>query len=185
MLDRVPAGAADEIGPHLPRCCATTHLGGAPLFVLPEAHARRPGPAGRAGHHAAARLVRRAGQLGVGARAAVVRQTLGGALDALGPAVDGLAAAADDQVAAAGRLADAVRAAYRGAEHAVEDGMRDGVLLRGEVLARWQEFVGTGDLMRALQARVGRARDRIVAAVTGRPAPGKQLQAALESGWSR
>jgi hypothetical protein len=60
--------------------------------------------------------------------------------------------------------------------------MRDGVLLRGEVLSRWQELVGTGDLMRALQARVGRARDRIVAAITGRPAPGKQFQAALESG---
>jgi len=60
--------------------------------------------------------------------------------------------------------------------------MHDGVLLRGEVLSRWQELVGTGDLMRALQARVGRARDRVVAAITGRPAPGKQFQAALESG---
>ena len=64
----------------------------------------------------------------------------------------------------------------------IEQGMRDGALLRGEVLARWQELVGTGDLMRALQARVGRARDRIVAAVTGRTGPGEQFQAALESG---
>ena len=39
----------------------------------------------------------------------------------------------------------------------MEQGIRDGALLRGEVLARWQEFVGTGDIMRALQARVGRA----------------------------
>ena len=42
--------------------------------------------------------------------------------------------------------------------------MRDGSLLRGEVLARWQEFVGTGELLRTLQDRVGRLRDRLSAA---------------------
>jgi hypothetical protein len=31
----------------------------------------------------------------------------------------------------------------------------DGTLLRGEVLARWQEFVGTGELLRNLETRVG------------------------------
>ena len=50
--------------------------------------------------------------------------------------------------------------------------MRDGSLLRGEVLARWQEFVGTGELLRTLQDRVGRLRDRLTAAITGRPQPG-------------
>jgi hypothetical protein len=115
-------------------------------------------------------------------RAAVVRQTLSGALDALGPTTAELAAAADDQVRAAEALEDSVRAAYSEAYRVVERGMRDGVLLRGEVLSRWQELIGTGDLMRALQARVGRVRDRLIAAVTGRPAPGRQFQAALESG---
>ena len=38
----------------------------------------------------------------------------------------------------------------------MENGLRDGRLLRGEVLARWQEFVGTGELFRALEARMGR-----------------------------
>ena len=33
--------------------------------------------------------------------------------------------------------------------------MRDGALLRGEVLARWQEFVGTGELLRSLQTGSG------------------------------
>jgi hypothetical protein len=79
-------------------------------------------------------------------------------------------------------LEDAVRGAYRAAESSVAQGIHDGALLRGEVLARWQELVGTGDIMRALQARVGRARDRIVAAITGRPAPGEQFREALESG---
>ena len=39
--------------------------------------------------------------------------------------------------------------------------MRSGSLLRGEVLARWHEVVGTGDIMRALESRVGRLRDRL------------------------
>jgi len=60
--------------------------------------------------------------------------------------------------------------------------MRDGSLLRGEVLARWQEFVGTGELLRTLQDRVGRLRDKLTAAVMGRPQPGSELTAALESG---
>ena len=53
----------------------------------------------------------------------------------------------------------------------MDQGVRSDSLLRGEVLARWQEFVGTGEWMRSLQARVGRARDRVAAALTRRPAP--------------
>ena len=55
----------------------------------------------------------------------------------------------------------------RGCERDVDDaydrpsprstsGSADGTLLRGEVLARWQEFVGTGELLRALETE-GRA----------------------------
>ena len=58
----------------------------------------------------------------------------------------------------------------------------DGSLLRGEVLARWQEFVGTGELMRALESKVSRLRDRVTAAVKGKPQPGEDLAEALESG---
>jgi hypothetical protein len=75
-----------------------------------------------------------------------------------------------------------VLTAYGDAETAVEQGVRDGSLLRGEVLARWQELVGAGELMRGLQARVGRLRDRMATAVTGRPDSGERLQAALGSG---
>jgi hypothetical protein len=58
----------------------------------------------------------------------------------------------------------------------------NGSMLRGEVLARWQEFVGTGEWMRGLQTQVGRLRDRVAAAVTGRPPRGAELQGALENG---
>jgi hypothetical protein len=181
VLDRVPPGAANEIGPHLTSMLRANELGQAPLFVLPETTLDP--------HELLAERVIKPMRdwfdllaSSANARGAVVRQTVGGAIDALGPTATRLADAADDQVAAAEALRTAVRTAYREAYQAVETGMRDGTLLRGEVLARWQELVGTGDLMRALQARVGRLRDRLAAAFTGRPYPGQQFQAAIESG---
>ncbi|HEV7897004.1 MAG TPA: GTPase domain-containing protein [Planosporangium sp.] len=180
VLDRVPAGAADAIGPHLTGMLRANDLGGAPLFVLPEIRLEQellPDRIVAPLRDWFAALAKSAA-----ARAAVVRQTLDGAVAALGPAVEQLAVAATDQVDAADILAAGVSAAYRDAEAAVEQGVRDGALLRGEVLARWQDLVGTGDLMRGLQARVGRLRDRMSAAVTGHPEPAQRLQEALGSG---
>ncbi len=60
--------------------------------------------------------------------------------------------------------------------------MRSGSLLRGEVLARWHDVVGTGDLLRTLETRVGWLRDRALALLTGTPAPQAELRAAVETG---
>ena len=38
---------------------------------------------------------------------------------------------------------------------------------RGEVLARWHDFVGTGDFFRSLENRIGRLRDRFAGMLTG------------------
>jgi hypothetical protein len=96
--------------------------------------------------------------------------------------VAGVAGAVEEQAASAAALRDAAEAAYTRACTSVSDGVGNGSLLRGEVLARWQEFVGTGEWMRSLQGQVGRLRDRVTAALTGRPAPGAELNEALESG---
>ncbi|MEU4639717.1 ABC transporter [Micromonospora sp. NPDC023814] len=180
VLDRVPPEAADEIAAHLSEMLAAQDLGAAPLFVLPETSVDGQGLLpDRVTAPLSAWFARLAAD--ADARAAVVRQTLDGALAALRPAVEGLADAADEQVTAADALDERVRAAYRGAHRAVEQGLKDGRLLRGEVLARWQEFVGTGEFFRTLEARIGRLRDRVVAAVTGRPAPAAELREAIES----
>jgi hypothetical protein len=180
VLDRVPPDAAGEISAHLREMLAAHDMAAAPLFVLPETTLEGPGllpeDVARPLHDWFEQLAADAG-----ARSAVVRQTLDGALAALGPAAEGLADAADDQALAAGALDDRVTTAYRTARRTVEEGLHDGRLLRGEVLARWQEFVGTGEFLRSLESRVGQLRDRLVAAVTGRPAPGRNLQVALES----
>ena len=53
-------------------------------------------------------------------------------------------------------------------------------MLRGEVLARWQDFVGTGQFFRGLEPTVARIRDRITSAVTGRRDAAEPLNQAIE-----
>ncbi|MBU8858144.1 MULTISPECIES: GTPase domain-containing protein [unclassified Micromonospora] len=180
VLDRVPPEAADEVAAHLSEMLAEQELGASPLFVLPETWVDGQG---LLPDRITAPLSDWFARLAADAeaRAAVVRQTLDGALAALHPVVEELAEAADEQVTAADALDERVQAAYRSAERSVDQGLRDGRLLRGEVLARWQEFIGTGDFFRGLEARIGRLRDRVVAAVTGRPAPAAELRTAIES----
>lgn len=180
LLDRVPPGAEADVGAHLAEMLKANGLGSAPLFVVPETGLQDgmlPEAVVEPLRTWFRRLARDAEQ-----RAAVVRRTLDGALDSLRPRAAELTAQATAQRDAARRLREEARSAYAGALTTVDDGMRDGTLLRGEVLARWQEFVGTGELLRGLQSRVGRWRDQLAAAVTGRPRPATDLTEALESG---
>lgn len=179
VLDRVPPEAVDEVRDDLAGMLSRAGLDSARLFVIEE----RQLVDGFLPEDQVAPLRGwlRALAADQEQRAAVVRQTLAGALDSLTGRVESVASAVDAQDAAAAVLADAATSAYDAARAGVDDGMRSGTLLRGEVLARWQEWVGTGEWMRSLQAQVGRLRDRIAAAVTGKPAPGQDLKVALES----
>jgi len=180
VLDRVPPEAVREVADDLAGMLQRAGLAGASLFVIEE----RPLADGVLPEDQIGPL--RAWLFGLAAdhdrRAAVVRQTLAGALDSLAGRVGGVTAAVEEQTAAAGALHAAAQAAYARARVEVAEGVANGSLLRGEVLTRWQEFVGTGEWMRSLQGQVGRLRDRVTAALSGRPAPGADLQDALESG---
>ncbi|MGY1591995.1 ABC transporter [Geodermatophilus sp. SYSU D00708] len=179
VLDRVPVGAAGEIAPDLAGMLDRAGLSGARLFVVEE----RPLVDGRLPEDQVAPLRDWLHALAADQeqRAAVVRQTLTGALASLEDRVAGIAAAVDEQAGAAAALRAAAAASYAAARDGVEEGVRSGSLLRGEVLARWQEFVGTGEWMRSLQSSIGRLRDRVTAALTGRPTPVEDLTGALES----
>ena len=72
--------------------------------------------------------------------------------------------------------------AYDEAIERIDDASADGTLLRGEVLARWQEFVGTGELLRSLETKVGWLRDRVVGWVRGKPMQAERVTVAVESG---
>lgn len=183
VLDRVPPDAVDEVAGDLRGMLRDAGLPQARLFVIEE---RQLG-SGRLPEDQVApvRDWLHALAADAGLRSAVVRQTLVGALDSLDGRVGAVAAAVDRQVAAGQALRDAVTAAYRAAADEIDDGVRGGSLLRGEVLARWQEFVGTGEWMRGLEASIGRLRDRLSAVVTGRPTPADDLKDALEGSVER
>ncbi|OBB77462.1 ABC transporter [Mycobacterium sp. 852014-52144_SCH5372336] len=180
VLDRCPPEAVKDIGAHLSDMLAANGLGGAPLFVIAEQSLR----GGLLREKAIAPIRSWLASLTADAeqRAAVVRYTLDGALRSLAPRTYALAEAADEQAAVRKQLESCVSSSYAGALARVEEAIRDGALLRGEVLARWQDVVGTGEFLRKLESRVGRIRDRVVAAVSGRPTPVEELGSALESG---
>ena len=88
----------------------------------------------------------------------------------------------EQQGAAADELAGIATGAFAEAHRRLADDVRDGTVMRGEVLARWQDLVGTGELLRELQSRIGRLRDRVTASVMGRPRNVEKFQGAVETG---
>src|SRR3954451_5733537 len=128
VLDRVPPEAAAEVAADLAAMLTRAGLAGARLFVVEE----RPLVDGRLPEDQVAPLRDwlRALSADRGARAAVLRQTLTGALDSLEHRVAGVVAAVEQQQAAAAALHDAAAAAYDAACEGVDEGVRSGTLLR-------------------------------------------------------
>jgi hypothetical protein len=124
------------------------------------------------------------GDLGadVDARNAVVRQTLDGAVRSIAGRTHDLADACQAQAEMQARLKRDVDAAYDQALADIDEASADGTLLRGEVLARWQEFVGAGELLRNLESKVSWLRDRITNSVMGKPQQAQRVTEAVESG---
>ncbi|HJU96879.1 MAG TPA: dynamin family protein [Jiangellaceae bacterium] len=181
VLDRVPAGAEDEVRHHLASMLDLQGLGAAPLFVVGETKVDDEGML-PPGHVASVSAWLDNLASDAGARADVVRRTLDGAVAGIVRRSPPLAEAADDQYRAAKNLRASAELPYAEAVDAIDRASRDGTLLRGEVLARWQDFVGTGEFFRSLEDKVGVVRDRITAFVRGRPQPAARVEEAIEHG---
>jgi Dynamin family len=181
VLDRVPPGAEDEVRRHFVSMLADQGLGSAPLFVIEETTIGADGmlPSGHI-EPVSAWLAELASDSA--ARAEVVRRTLDGAVEGIARRTPPLANAADEQHTSAKSLRAAAERPYAEAIESIDQATRDGSMLRGEVLARWQDFVGTGDFFRSLEETVGRVRDRISAFLSGRPQPAEDVTEAIEHG---
>ena len=179
VLNRVPGDAEREVSTHLTRMLADRDLGGAELLLVPEVTLEQELlPA------TALDPVRRwldALAADAQARAELVRRTLRGALASLPGRTATVERAAAEQLAVAAELTAETDAAYAASRREVEEALRSGSLLRGEVLSRWHEVVGTGDVMRALETRIGQVRDRLKSLATGRRSAPEELEAAVES----
>lgn len=181
VLDRVPPRAMAEVPAHLGRLMGERGLGQAPLFAVPEtdvdAEGLLPVSAIQPIRSWLARLA--ADQA---SRVAVVRQTLDGAILAVVRRGPTLAAAVDEQTAALNQLRAEADQSYAEAVRTVGVQSADGTLLRGEVLARWQEFVGTGEFFRAVDEKIGWLRDKIGSVFRAEPPGTNNLKVAVSSG---
>lgn len=169
VLNRVDPGAEEAVRSHLGSMLTEHGLADTRLFTVPESRLTDGLLPPAATVELSGWLRRVAGD--AAARQEVVRRTVQGAVDDVVARAPALAAAADAQVAHVARLREVALDAYRDAARAVETATQDGTMLRGEVLARWQEFVGTGELFRAIESTVSTWRDRASAFLRGRPAP--------------
>ena len=181
VLDRAPSDTIDDITGHLAQMLLERGLGDSPLFSIKETVVDEQGmlPA-----ETVASIKDWLIDLAADAeaRTAVVRRTLRGAVTAMTKKAPAFAKAVRDQADTAAELRATAETAYERAVKDIAIATQDGTMLRGEVLARWQEFVGTGELLKGLQTNVGRARDKVKAAVVGKPPPTRDLNDAVESG---
>ncbi|RMI31623.1 AAA family ATPase [Actinomadura harenae] len=151
VLSRVQDGAGGEIVEHFGEMLGEHGVGDARRFTVPETKVEES----RLPEEAVEEI--RAWMTGIAEdpdhRRVVIGDTLGGVLDSLRTRVPELAEHVKAQVEVRGELAGLVDSAYGDGLAELDEATRNGSLLRGEVLARWQDFAGTGDLLRALRTR--------------------------------
>lgn len=178
VVDRIDPGA-EVVADHLREMLAGRGLGQAPVFVIRET-SLVDGllPVGLVAP--VSRWLTAVGS-DMSARDAVVAATRDGVIDDLAGRALVLADAADAQVAVASALRRTVHRAYDEAAREISTSTSDGSMLRGEVLARWQDFVGTGEFMRGVEERIGRVRDAVSGFFRGRPGSAPKVAVAISS----
>ncbi|HEY9252339.1 MAG TPA: dynamin family protein [Nocardioides sp.] len=181
VLDRTPTEAVQTVAGHLARMLASRGLKDSPLFIVHEGEVSEHGLL-PAEHVAEVRAWLDMLADDATARHQVVTQTLDGAVRALTLEVHPIADTADGQGEAAQRLRTDADMAYDEALKSIMAATADGTLLRGEVLARWQEFVGSGEILKALETKVGMLRDKILGSIKGKPQQAERVTAAVQGG---
>ena len=179
VLDRVPPQANREVRHHLSGLLSDSGLGSAPIFTIPELELT-DGLLPDAAVFPVRSWILNLG-MNATARDRVISRTLTGALAAVPAKVRDLADIVSGQEDAHQRLHAVVDEEFGRSAADLAESLADGRVLRGEVLARWQDFVGTGQFFRGLEPTVARVRDRITAAVTGKRDAAEPLEQAIES----
>ncbi|THV18733.1 dynamin family protein [Nocardioides caeni] len=179
VLGRTPAEDVATVSVHLARMMAARGLKDSPLFSVAQGEVSEEGLL-PASYGADIRGWLQALAADSAARRDVVGQTVAGAVRTVTRKAFPLADATAAQVEAVGELLASADAVYDAAQTELLSASTDGTLLRGDLLARWQEFVGSGELVRSLDAKVGFVRERLVNAIKGKPQQAERVAAAIE-----
>ncbi|MFS0886403.1 dynamin family protein [Aeromicrobium sp. 179-A 4D2 NHS] len=160
VLDRTSPEALVDVRRHLARMLSEHGLSDVALFSVPESTPDGEGvlPAGDV--EQITMWLRQLASDEV-QRREIVLATLQGAIRHDVEASRQLEAALQRQVQAAAQLRKDVETVYHAAHADLMTAATDGSMLRGEVLARWQDFVGSGEIFRKLERTVGSWRDRL------------------------
>ncbi|WP_203567260.1 GTPase family protein [Aestuariimicrobium ganziense] len=181
VLNRVPPAAMADVPTHLGQLMTQRGLAESPLFAVPEtttdAEGMLPDSAVSPVRTWLATLA--ADQV---SRTEVVLQTLDGAVANLVHRAPAIADAVDEQAEALDQLREDAAKSFAEAARAVSVQSSDGTLLRGEVLTRWHDFIGTGEFMRAMEQKLSWLRDRVWSTLAGKPPEADKVKVAVESG---
>ncbi|TQS39965.1 ABC transporter [Cryptosporangium phraense] len=155
VLSRVNHLAHATVSTHLRELLRDEGLGAAPLFVIEQSTLDERGllaeQAVRSLRMWTTRLSETPAQ-----RLRIVRQTLTGALASISDRVDVLADATRAQRETVATLRSSIGSIFSAADAKLRSGIADGVLFRGDVVGRWQEYAGNGGLAAILEARSGK-----------------------------
>ncbi|HUK72675.1 MAG TPA: dynamin family protein [Streptosporangiaceae bacterium] len=154
VLSRVPESGHSELVSHFCAMLEANGIDEADRFVIPEtvvADGTLPAEV-----FAPVRSWLEEAAVNEDRRVAVLTQTMSGVLDTFRIRVPELAAQVEAQVGLRVELQGLVERAYDKALADLDELTMNGSLFQGGVLARWQDFAGTGELLRTLQVRNSR-----------------------------
>ena len=181
VCNRIPAEAMREVPADLGRLMTERGLADSPLFAVPET---KTNAEGLLPDQAVAPLRFFLSNLAQDQqkRREVIAFTLSGAIGSVCERSSYVVGGLEAQAMATSRLYEDAQSIMAESSRSIAAQSADGTLLRGEVLARWHEFVGTGEFMRAMEAKVSWFRDRVVKALKGAPPEVEKVSVAVESG---
>ncbi|MGO2943429.1 MAG: dynamin family protein [Brevibacterium aurantiacum] len=177
VLDRVPPQANREVRHHLSSLLSEAGLANSPIFAVAELELED----GLLPHSAIYPIRSWISQVSSERRSQdrIRQRTLTGSISTMPAQVKSLADFAESQETTFDRLQASLDQTFRSADEGLAQVFSDGRVLHGEVNARWQDFVGTGQLFRGLEPTMARMRDRISAAVTGKHDAASPLHIAI------
>lgn len=181
ILNRVPVGDEEAIAADLNRMLTEAGITPSLLVSINEQDRDPNGLLPATALEPITKLLKKLGA-DAAARAAIARRTLAGAITGLGKDIASIEQELSTQRETFTFLQGCITDAYNEAQETIAGSISDGSLLRGEVLLRWQDFVGTGDFFRSVESGIGRLRDRLMNFMRARPTDAAKVEQALESG---